>query len=92
MPKRGFSNRDFETRYEVISISKVLNAIPTGEISTEAIVNANLAKAGSLVKIIGDKVGSAFGLQLARSFKVDKISSKLEAQIVAAGGTVIKKS
>jgi large subunit ribosomal protein L15 len=90
LPKRGFSNKDYATHYEVLSISRVLTAIPSGELSNEAIFNAKLAKVGSLVKIIGDKITNATGLNLVRSFKVDKISSKLEAQIVAAGGTVIK--
>jgi len=90
MPKRGFSNKDYATHYEVIALSKILAAIPTGEISKEAIVKARLAKAGALVKIIGDKVTNATGLNLARSFKVDKISSKLESTIVASGGTITK--
>ena len=90
MPKRGFSNKDYATHYEVISLSKVLAAVPTGDITNEVIVAAGLAKHNALVKIIGDKATNAAGLNMARTFKVDKISGKLEAQIVAAGGTVTK--
>ena len=90
MPKRGFSNTDYATHYEVISVSKVLGKLPSGDISNESIYALGLAKAGALVKIIGDKATDATGLNLARNFLVDKVSGKLEAQIIAAGGTVTK--
>jgi len=90
MPKRGFSNKDYASTYEVITLSKVLAALPTGDITSEAIIAAGLAKAGASIKIIGDKAANAVGLNLARTFKVDKISGRLEASIVAAGGTVSK--
>jgi large subunit ribosomal protein L15 len=90
IPKRGFSNKDYATTYEVISVSKVLKTIPSGDITREAIFEAGLAKTSALIKIIGDKANNATDLTLARTFKVDKISSKLETQIVSSGGLVIK--
>jgi large subunit ribosomal protein L15 len=90
MPKRGFSNKDYATNYEVIALSRVLAAIPTGDITKAAIISAGLAKVGDSIKIIGDRFTNAAGLNLVRTFEVDKISGKLESRIVAAGGTVIK--
>lgn len=88
MPKRGFSNHDYATHYEVMSISKVLNALPSGDITKEALVAAGLCKASQNIKIIGDKTPLASTAVLARTFKVDKVTQKLSDLIVQAGGSV----
>ena len=81
LPKFGFSNRAFETKYEVINLSDLEKI--SGDVSPESLVQAGMVKKTSYVKILakGD-------LKKAVNVKAHKFSEKAKAAIEKAGGKV----
>ncbi|MBW8002692.1 MAG: 50S ribosomal protein L15 [Planctomycetes bacterium] len=83
IPKRGFSNYDFATRYEIVNISQ-LDRFEEGEsIGAEQLSNAGLiGSKKSKVKILGDG-------ELTKKLEIlaQKFSKSAEQKIVALGGT-----
>jgi large subunit ribosomal protein L15 len=83
LPKRGFSNFEFATRYEIVNISQ-LERFDDGE----AVGAEQLSKAGlidsikSKIKILGDG-------ELSKKLQVtaNKFSKAAEQKITASGGT-----
>ncbi|MHC4187892.1 MAG: 50S ribosomal protein L15, partial [Planctomycetota bacterium] len=84
LPKRGFSNYKFATRYEIINVSQ-LERFPDGQnIGLEELTHAGLiTNIKSKVKILGDG-------DLTKNLQVEahKFSKTAEQKIVASGGSV----
>ena len=84
LPKRGFKNYPFRERYEVINLGLLAVAFEgKSEISIDDIYERGLAKAGSLVKILGDGELSA-----ALTVEAHKFSASAKEKIQKAGGAV----
>ena len=84
LPKRGFSNYQFETRYETINVSQ-LECFDDGvEVGLEQFVAAGLVnKPKSKVKILGDG-------ELTKKLNVTahKFSKSAQEKIAGCGGAV----
>lgn len=81
LPKFGFSNVAFETKYQIINLSQFEKV--KGEITPETLVQAGLIKKNDLVKIL------AHGeLKSAVTVKAHKFSEKAKEAIEKAGGKV----
>ena len=78
LPKFGFSNKKFETKYSVINLAQLENL--TGTVTPETLKKAGLVHKLP-VKILGDGK-----LTKALTVKAHKFSDKAKASIEAAGG------
>jgi large subunit ribosomal protein L15 len=83
LPKRGFSNYNFETRYKIVNVSQLERFDDGATVGMEQLSDAGLI--GSLrskVKILGDG-------ELTKKLQVTahKFSKTAEQKIVASGGT-----
>lgn len=82
LPKRGFSNYSFATRYEVVNVSQLERFDDDAAIGTEQLSNAGLiGSRKSKVKILGNG-------ELTKKLNVTahKFSKTAEQKIVASGG------
>ena len=84
LPKRGFSNSTFATRFENINVSQLERFDDGSDISTEQLSNAGLI--GNLkvkIKILGNG-------ELTKKLQITahKFSKTAEQKIVASGGSV----
>jgi large subunit ribosomal protein L15 len=84
LPKRGFSNVQFSTRFAIVNVSQ-LNDFEDGAVIDEAILRKKKLIRGRLdgVKILGNG-------ELSRklTIKADKVSASAREKIERAGGTV----
>ncbi len=81
LPKFGFSNVAFETKYEIVNLADFLKV--KGEINPETLAKAGLVKKTALVKILANgEVKSAV------TVKAHKFSAKAKDAIEKAGGKV----
>lgn len=84
VPKRGFNNYNFETRYEIVNVSQLERFFDDGStIDVESLVSAGLVgNLSSKVKILGDG-------QLTKKLDVtaQKFSKSAEQKISGCGGT-----
>ena len=84
IPKRGFSNYNFATRYEIVNVSQLDKVFSDGtSINVQELVNAGLVdSAQSKVKILGDG-------ELTKKLDVTahKFSKSAEQKISGCGGT-----
>jgi large subunit ribosomal protein L15 len=78
MPKYGFSNKDFQTKYSVINLSQLENL--TGTVTPESLKEAGLVHKFP-VKILGNGK-----LSKSLTVKAHKFSDKAKSSIEAAGG------
>ncbi len=82
IPKSGFSNVKFQTRYEWVNISSLEKCFKSGEeVTPEAMVKARLVKHTDLVKILGDGE-----LKKALNVKAHAFSASAKEKIEKAGG------
>lgn len=85
IPKRGFSNFNFERRYEIVNVSQLERVFDDGStITVEALVGAGLVdNVKSKIKVLGDG-------QLTKKLDVaaQKFSKSAEEKISGCGGTV----
>jgi len=82
LPKRGFSNYDFETRYEVVNVSQLERFEEGTVVGVEQLSQAGLIKGRrAKVKILGDG-------ELTKKLQVSahRFSKTAEQKIVASGG------
>ena len=78
LPKFGFSNKKFETKYEVVNLGQLDKL--SGTVNLESLQKAGLVH-GSLVKILGNgKLTKSLTIQ------AHKFSDKAKSAIEAAGG------
>ena len=82
IPKRGFSNYKFETRYEIVNVSQLERFDDGATVGAEQLVDAGLiANTTSKVKVLGDG-------ELTKKLEItaNKFSKNAEQKIVASGG------
>jgi len=86
IPKRGFSNADFKTRYSVVNVASLEERFPAGtHVTPPAMAEVGLIRNVKLpVKILGDGA-------LTKKLKVDaaKFSKSALEKIKAAGGEAV---
>ncbi|MDP0499089.1 MAG: 50S ribosomal protein L15 [Verrucomicrobiota bacterium JB022] len=83
LPKRGFSNFRFTTRYDVVNVSE-LELVQGDVVDRESLVKAGLIRrSAGLIKILGDG-----DLSRALTVKADKLSASARAKIEQAGGKI----
>ncbi|MFP4362611.1 MAG: 50S ribosomal protein L15 [Spirochaetia bacterium] len=83
--RRGFSNHNFKTTYEVVNVRDIDSHFEDGaEITIEALINSGLAKKGStLVKLLGEG-----DTKKKFTVKVSKVSASAKEKIEKAGGNI----
>ena len=84
LPKRGFSNYKFATRYEIVNVSQLERFNDGANVGIEQLSNAGLIDSlENKVKILGDG-------DLTKKLQVTahKFSKTAEQKIVSCGGTV----
>ena len=82
LPKRGFSNYNFATRYEIINVSQLERFDDGADVGAEQLSSAGLIPScKSKVKILGDG-------ELTKKLQITahKFSKTAEQKIVASGG------
>jgi large subunit ribosomal protein L15 len=83
LPKRGFSNFKFATRYEIVNVSQLELFTDGDEVGVEQLLKAGLIPSSeSKVKILGDG-------DLTKKLQVTahKFSKTAEQKIISCGGT-----
>jgi len=83
LPKRGFSNYKFATRYEIVNVSQLERFDDGADVGIEQLSNAGLINSlKNKVKILGDG-------ELTKRLQVTahKFSKTAEQKIVGCGGT-----
>ncbi len=83
LPKRGFSNKNYATRYEIVNLSQLERFDDGAAVGAEQLSNAGLIDSlESKVKILGDG-------ELTKRLEVTahKFSKTAEQKIMACGGT-----
>jgi len=83
LPKRGFSNYSFATRFEIVNVSQLERFDDGADVGVEQLSGAGLiASCKSRVKILGDG-------ELTKKLQVTahKFSKTAEQKIVGCGGT-----
>ncbi|MCH8052432.1 MAG: 50S ribosomal protein L15 [Planctomycetes bacterium] len=85
IPKRGFSNADFRTEYDIVNICDLDELFSSGdEVTKQALVKVGLLRNDRvLVKILGDG-----DLATKLTVLADRFSKSAKEKITAAGGTV----
>ncbi len=81
LPKFGFTNAMFKTRYEVINLDSLAKC--DGEVTPESLKKMGILSSKKNVKILGNGE-----ITKALNVKAHKFSGKAKAAIEAAGGTV----
>jgi large subunit ribosomal protein L15 len=86
LPKRGFNNKNFATRFEVVNVSQLERFEDGTQVGVEQLLHAGLIPgAASRVKILGDG-------ELTKRLQVaaHRFSKTAEQKIVGCGGTATK--
>lgn len=84
LPKRGFNNKAFKTRYAVINVETLETEFDGTEVTEQTLREAGLIKGVyDGVKILGDGE-----LSKKLDVVVDRVSASAKAKIEGAGGTV----
>jgi large subunit ribosomal protein L15 len=86
LPKRGFNNKNFATRFEVVNVSQLERFEDGTQVGVEQLLRAGLIPgAASKVKILGDG-------ELTKKLQVaaHRFSKTAEQKIVGCGGTATK--
>jgi large subunit ribosomal protein L15 len=88
LPKKGFTNADFHTRYTIVNV-RDLNAFEDGaRVDLEAILGKHLVtKETDLLKVLGDG-----DITKKLTVVADRVSKSARAKIEKAGGTVEERS
>ncbi len=82
LPKFGFTNVKFETRYNIVSLDQ-LNQIDGDEVTSESLRNAGIISRRWPVKILANgKISRAL------TVKVERVSAGAKSAIETAGGKV----
>lgn len=86
IPKRGFSNRAFRTRHQIVRLKDIARVFTSQEdVSLEALRMHGLLRGKAPVKVLSDgEVGRPYRVE-AHAF-----SKKAEARLSAAGGKALK--
>ena len=87
LPRRGFNNKNFQTRYTIINVQDLENAFEAGtEIDLEKILSVGLTSMETpLLKVLGNGE-----MTKAMTVRAHKFSASAKSKIEAAGGTVVE--
>lgn len=83
LPKRGFSNVNHTTRYQVVPLARAVARVEGDEITVEAMIAAGLVDGSERIKLVS---GEAIDRKVA--VKVHKVTASVKQAIEAAGGSV----
>ncbi|OGR63885.1 MAG: 50S ribosomal protein L15 [Elusimicrobia bacterium GWB2_63_22] len=90
IPKSGFSNVRFRTKYEWVNISSLEKCFKAGaEVTPDSLVKARLVKHVTLIKILGDGeltkalTVKAHGFSASAKEKIEKAGGKIEELVGA---------
>jgi len=85
LPKRGFSNFKFATRYQIVNVSQL------ERFDENSVVGAEQLSDAGLIGSVTDKVKILGNGQLTKKIQVtaDKFSKSAEQKIMACGGMAI---
>ncbi len=86
LPKRGFNNKNFATRFEVVNVAQLERFEDGSQVGVEQLLRAGLIPGvASRVKILGDG-------ELTKKLQVaaHKFSKTAEQKIVDCGGTATR--
>ena len=83
LPKRGFTNI-FKKVFSIVSLSQLESFDAGQEVTTDALIQAGMAKADQPVKILANGE-----ITKALTVKVEKVSGQAKELIEKAGGTVV---
>jgi len=84
LPKRGFNNKEFKTRFELIHLSDLAKHFEAGQTVDEASLRAKgLLRRHYLLKLLGD---GAIDRKL--TIKVHAASASAKEKVAKAGGTI----
>ncbi len=86
LPKKGFNNNQFKTRYAIVNLNELEAKFKNGDT-----VNEETLRASGLVKGIYDGIKVLGGGDLSKKLTVDvdKLSASAREKIESAGGTVV---
>lgn len=85
LPKFGFNNKDFETRFEIINLNQLENF--SGAVGPEELFNAGLIRS-SKSGVRNVKILAAGTIKKALTVKAHKFSKKAVEAIEKAGGKI----
>ena len=84
LPKRGFNNKEFKTRFEIVHLSDLAEFFEAGQTVDEAALRAKgLLRRHYLLKLLGD---GAIDRKL--TIRVHAASESAKEKVAKAGGTV----
>lgn len=82
LPKKGFTNI-FRTEYSIVSLETIAKLNPSEPVTSELLREKNIVKRVGPVKLLSDgEVSTAYTIRL------EAVSEKARAKILAAGGSV----
>jgi large subunit ribosomal protein L15 len=94
LPRRGFNNKNFSIRYDIVSLEKIVSlaqADNCNEINKQFLLENNcIKKSSKRVKILLSK--SDFIVSLPLIISIDACSQSVHSKIEAAGGKIILTS
>ncbi len=90
LPKRGFKNALFRTRYQLVNLDRLQEAVEKGTIAAGTTLDAEALAAAGIVREGREpvKLLARGELKTALTLDVAKASPKAVAAVEAAGGTV----
>jgi large subunit ribosomal protein L15 len=90
LPKRGFKNALFRTRYQLVNLDRLQEAADRGKFEAGAVLDAPALAAAGVVREAGEpvKLLARGELKTALTLDVAKASPKAVAAVEAAGGKV----
>ena len=90
MPKRGFNNANFTTRFRIVNLRDVVahpDFAKGGDVNAETLVKAGLIPDSDLpLKVLGD-LGEADKLGVKLAIVAERVTRSARAHVEAAGGS-----
>jgi large subunit ribosomal protein L15 len=83
LPKKGFSNAPFKTRYNVINVAALEGFEPETDVTPELLRQKGLIKRKGPVKLLGNGE-----ISQALTVRLERVSGSARSKIEAAGGKV----
>jgi large subunit ribosomal protein L15 len=90
LPKRGFKNALFRTRYQLVNLDRLQEAADRGKVASGTVLDAEALAGAGIVREADQpvKLLARGELKTALTLDVAKASPKAVAAVEAAGGTV----
>jgi len=91
MPKRGFNNANFTTRFRIVNLRDIVahsDFAKGGDVNAETLVKAGLIPDSDLpLKVLGD-LGDADKLGVKLAIAAERVTRSAKSHVEAAGGSV----